>query len=280
MVELNSNEKKKDIWSLFTVEQLAVAIASLGDRTNQLKYETWRLNSKTELSTSLWAQVIEKLKLDHNEKIRHSLYNIWHRKRRNIKRLVKKKLKSISRNKSDGDDDDIDEAEKFSVAEKNTPNLPPDPSLPLHVRPKTRASPPENLDDNSTQSSTSSDISFTLTASEWKAAFSRTRQKMNDGWTNIFYQKLKSCGITCAVSFKRSYVKKGKRKHVCERFWCRTKCTRSKCTRSYLIIFKNQTDVNTSALFLVRISGKENHNAKKETMARQLCGEERYRVGM
>ena len=118
-----------------------------------------------------------------------------------------------------------------------------------------------------------------LTASEWKAAFSRTRQKMNDGWTKIFYEKLKSYGITCEVRFRKSHIKKGKRKHTCKHFWCRASCTNSHCTRSYFFILKNQPDVNTSALFLVKVSGKENHNPKKETMACQLRGEERYRVG-
>ena len=131
MPKLNSNTKGKDIWSLLTLEQLAAAIASLGDRVNQLKNETWRLNRTTRLSTSLWTQVIEKLKIDHNEKIRHSLYKIWHLKRNEIDQLVEKKSKAIGRNKDDGDNGDIDEAEETSFTEESIPNLPPDPSLPL-----------------------------------------------------------------------------------------------------------------------------------------------------
>jgi hypothetical protein len=118
-----------------------------------------------------------------------------------------------------------------------------------------------------------------LTPSQWKAAFSRTHQKVNDDWTMIFSDKLTSSGITCSVSFRRSHIKKGKRKQECKYLWRRATCTNSKCTRSYLIILKNQVDVSTSALFLVQISGIENHDAKVETMARLLRREKRFSVG-
>ena len=111
MPKLNSDIKGKDIWSLITVQQLAAAIASLGDRINQLKDETWRLNTETALSTSLWAQVIEKLlinrdgeldighkekqklEIGHNEKFRQSLYNVWRLERQDIRILVEEESK-------------------------------------------------------------------------------------------------------------------------------------------------------------------------------------------
>jgi hypothetical protein len=103
--KLNSGEKGKNIWSVITVEQLTAVIASLGDCINQLDHETWRLNAETKLSTSLWAQVIEKLKIDHTEQRRHSLYNIWHLKHHNIDKLVKKELKRKNRNIINGTDE-------------------------------------------------------------------------------------------------------------------------------------------------------------------------------
>ena len=84
MSKSNSDGKGKDIWSLITKEQLAVAIASLGDRINQLQHETWRLNDETRLPTSLWAEVIENLKIDHTAKMSNSLYKIWRLDRREI----------------------------------------------------------------------------------------------------------------------------------------------------------------------------------------------------
>lgn len=275
----NAGTKGKDIWSLITIEQLATAISSLGDRINQLNEETWRLNIETRLSTSLWAQIIEKLKIDHNEKIRHSLYNIWHLKRRGIDKLVEKETMKMGSRENAEDDVELGKVEEASFTEKNIPKLPPNLSLPLPQRPNTRTNQSKNVDDNGNQNSAITEISFTLTASEWKAAFSRTHQKMNDAWRKIFSDKLESCGITCAASFRRSHVKKGKRKQQCIHFWCRATCTNSECTRSYFIALKNQPDVHTSALFLVRISGIENHNPENETMTRHLYGEERYRVG-
>ena len=67
---------KKNIWSLISVEQLTAAIASLGNRVSQLTDETWRLNSETELTTSLWAQVIEKLLINRDGEL-----DIGHKKK-------------------------------------------------------------------------------------------------------------------------------------------------------------------------------------------------------
>ena len=101
------------------------------------------------------------------------------------------------------------------------PNL----SLSLPVKPKTRSSESDNNDNNNTQNEPTEEISFVLSAAEWKAAFSRTNRKMNSGWTKIFYEKLKICGITCVIAFKKSHVKVGNRKRNCKYFWCRAKCT-------------------------------------------------------
>jgi len=69
---------KNNIWSLISVEQLTAAIASLGNRVSQLGDETWRLNSETELTTSLWAQVIEKLLINRDGEL-----DIGHKKKKN-----------------------------------------------------------------------------------------------------------------------------------------------------------------------------------------------------
>ncbi|CAF1462902.1 unnamed protein product [Adineta steineri] len=296
--KLKSNTKvKTNLWSLISVEQLSTAIASLGNHVNQLKKETWRLNKETKLPTSLWAQVIEKLliyrneklnsdnnkksklEIDHNEDFRKSLYNVWYSKRQDIDKLVENKLKKNGKDGAHGDNGYDDEIDKISSIEKSIPNLLAEVSLPLPQKPNTRAEKSKDEFDNGTENSINNEISISLSTSEWKAAFSCTRQKMNAGWTTLFYNKLKSSGITCAVAFKKSHVKKGKRKHKCDNFWCRAKCTNSECTRTFLIILKNKPDVYTSAVFLVRIFGVENHNPKNETMTRRLCGEERYHVG-
>jgi hypothetical protein len=270
----------ENIWSDITLEKLVAAITSVISHENQLKGKTWRLNDKSKLSPDLWTQIIEKLNLEPNERIRQSLYSIWHKKRHDIDKIVEEKLKLKAESESDGTDGGTVKTEKLAIAEKNIPNLSSKISLPLPMRPNTRANQAKNLDDASMQNSPVTETSFTLTAAEWKAAFSRTRQEMNEGWTTILYEKLKSCGIVCAVKFKKSHTKQGERKQVCGYFWCRAVCTNSSCTRSYYIILKDEADFNTSVLFLLRISGKENHDPKKETMTRHLTGKQRYLVGM
>ena len=53
MFESNTDIKGKSIWSVITVEQLAAAIASLGDCINQLQNEISRSNTEAKLPTSL-----------------------------------------------------------------------------------------------------------------------------------------------------------------------------------------------------------------------------------
>jgi hypothetical protein len=279
MSKSGSNETGKNIWSLITMEQLVTAIASLGDRVDVLQDESWRIKDDTELQSSLWAEVIRELKIHHTEKIRHSLYNIWYLERRGIRILVKKEIKRINRHKNDGDHYDANETGQVSVSAKNNTNLVPDLSLPIPQKPITRINQAQNVNENNTQSLTVDRITIDLNVSEWKAAFSCSRQKMNDGWTKIFYDKLKSSGIKCAVKFDRSHIIKGRRKRECKKFWCRAVCPGSKCTRSFLITLENKPDVKTPALFLVQISGIENHDPETETIARQLRGDERYRIG-
>ena len=279
MLKSDSYGTGKNIWSLITIEQLVSAIASLGDNVNQLEHETWRLRDDTELPTSLWAEVVRKLKIDHNEKIRHSLYNIWYLERHDIRKLVKKEIKKISNHKNDEIRCDMNETDEESVSEKHNSKLVPDLSLPIPQRPITRANQEEIGNENNTESSIINTMTIVLTASEWEAAFSCSHQKMNPGWTNILYNKLKLSGIKCAVKFGRSHIIKGKRKRICKKFWCRAACPGSKCTRSFLITLENKPDVNTPAMFLVQISGIENHHPETEIMSRQLRGEERDHVG-
>ena len=47
MADNQSDDEKRGIWERITLDQLATAIASLGDRSEELKKETWRLNAKT-----------------------------------------------------------------------------------------------------------------------------------------------------------------------------------------------------------------------------------------
>ncbi|CAF1465351.1 unnamed protein product [Didymodactylos carnosus] len=56
-------------------------------------------------------------------------------------------------------------------------------------------------------------------------------------------------------------------------------CSISICTRKYQIISKQEPEENASVLFLVRITGKDNHNINTEISARQLRGKSRILVG-
>jgi hypothetical protein len=274
MADPNSNETGKTIWSYVTLGELVDAIASLGDRLAQLKDETWRINDKTSSSSSLWNQVIDKCKhLKHNEQTRISLYKIWRVNRHKIRDLVEEKQSPRDRNQDPRNDNDA------SVAERNSPVLLPDPSLPLPERPNTRVNQAKNADDNDNQSSVVREGCISFTPIEWKNVFSRTNQKMKPGWRKAFYDKLTSIGIKCSVSIEKPHIKKGKRKRNCKFFGFNGTCTIGICPRMYQVILQNEPDGVLSALFLVKIYKEENHDRNIETSALQLRGEERLLVG-
>jgi len=279
MTNPNSGNADKGIWSRVTLDQLADAITSLGDRTEQLGDETWRFNTQTRSPSSLWGEVINKIQLDHNEATRHSLYKIWRSNRYKIVELVEQKVSVINRNENDGNDGAFDRTEESSVPESNNKNLIPDSSLPLPQRPNTRTNEKENINDNNTQNRLIGEESFTLTASEWKEVFSHTHQKMKENWTFIFNNKLVSSGVKCAVRFKTPYIKQGLRKQACQFFCCHATCINKLCPRTYRIILRNEPDQNSTALFLVRIYNPQIHDVNIETSARQLRGKERFLVG-
>ena len=197
MADPKSKDTGKNIWSQISLDDLVAAIASLGDRIDQLKKETWRFNVKTRSPDSHWGEIIDKLKLNHNEQTRHSLYGFWNKKRHNIHKLVEKKKRVNNDCENDGNDGNIDETEEISVpSEKNSTSL-PDPSLPLPQRPNTHANQTQNADYANSKDSFVCEVSLVLNAQEWKNAFSRTDQKMKPDWTRIFDKKLIPSIIQC-----------------------------------------------------------------------------------
>ncbi|CAF3514279.1 unnamed protein product [Rotaria sp. Silwood2] len=148
----NSHKVGKDIWTLTDLEEIVAAIASLGDRYEELNHETLRLNAKTKLSTSLWEQLIKKLELDNTE----------YGDQQFIAFLNAAK-------------------EEVSVQKNNNVQLLPDPSLPLPEPPNTRTHKAKTVNGNIVEQSTVSEVSFILTATEWKAVLSSTKKELHDG---------------------------------------------------------------------------------------------------
>ena len=279
MPRSKSDGKDRNVWSLMTLEALVGAIATLGDRIDQLRSETWRLNERTRSSGSLWSAVIENLELENNENIRHSLYNIWRAERYDLVNLVKNKRKATDRTQINEVDDAIDEIVGNSVLSAIDSSMPLDPSLPLPERPNTRAYANENIADDKMTNANTNTLSLVLTLHEWKSVFSRTHQKMKKDWADVFYKKLTLSAIQCPVNFKSPYIKKGKRKQACQFFCCQAQCAISMCSRRYRISLQDQPGDNCSALFLVNISGEENHDRHVETSSRQLRGKHRLDIG-
>lgn len=270
--------KKGSILSKISLDRFASVVASLGDRIEQLRKETWRLNSKTQVSSSLWKEVTDELELTHDEKTRHALYHLLRSAAHGTSKLIEEKRTS---NQGEKDEDDlgtrIDTDRR--PARKNDSTLLPVPSLPLPKRPVTRATQQEDADKNDASNSIINDTSFVFNPIEWKDVFSATHQKMKKDWTDIFYKKMTALGIKCPVKFKTPYIKKGKRKRNCRFFCCVASCTLGICTRTYQIILRNQPDESSSVLFLVRIIGYEQHDANVEIAGRQVRAQFRSLIG-
>ncbi|CAF4304567.1 unnamed protein product [Rotaria sp. Silwood2] len=149
----NSHKVGKDIWTLTDLEEIVAAIASLGDRYEELNHETWR----------------------------HSLYNIWRSTVHCVPERVKKELERRKKNIIAGDNDNISAKEEVSVQKNNNVQLLPDPSLPLPEPPNTRTHKAKTVNGNIVEQSTVSEVSFILTATEWKAVLSSTKKELHDG---------------------------------------------------------------------------------------------------
>ena len=170
------------------------------------------MNSETKLPTSLWAQVIEKLGINHTERTHQSLYKIWRLKRQNIDELVENELKRNNGNLIDWDSGDINRIKEVCVQKDSKSQLLPVSSLPLPEPPKTRTNQGKTVNGNRIERSINDETAFSLTPGEWKLAFSSSQKKLNDGWTKLFSEKLESREITCSVSFYRAHVKERKKK--------------------------------------------------------------------
>ncbi|CAF2927464.1 unnamed protein product [Rotaria sp. Silwood2] len=280
MTESDVNNTGKDIWSLISLDDLVTAISSLGERTKQLKDDSWRFTHKSKSSSSYWSEVINKLKLDDDEKIRHSLYNIWHSDRHEICKLVEAKKKEIEiEEMKERDSNDGNEAENGSIGKKIIATLPSQSSLPLHEPPSTRAYQKAVASGNIYERHCIRTEFISLTRNEWKSAYSRTDKKTNTGWTSIFDKKLKSIGNTCSLCFHSPNIPRGIRKRNCSDFWFSATCTGDICKRKYIVSHRREIDNDFMALFRVDVYGEENHSKDNVMRPRKMNAEERDAIG-
>ncbi|UJR12328.1 hypothetical protein I4U23_016505 [Adineta vaga] len=275
MTESDSNRKGKNIWPRIGLDQFVAAVASLGDRSDKLKAESWRLTAKTKSPDSLWGQVIDYLKLDNSESKRQALYKIWWNDSHEVSKLVEEKKRNTNQSQDTHHDDHISDLNQIDST------MAPNFSLPLPQPPKTRAREKnQNVDVDNAENNFVGQISIIFFVTEWKNVFSRTNQKMKDDWTKTFREKLTSrgTGITCSLKFiSDPYFKEGKGKRNCRVFSCTSKCTIKGCKRKYIIVCPKFPDENSSILFLVKIFGKEDHTGGPNSA--QLRGKERLEIG-
>lgn len=283
MAESESNHKKsKSVLSEFTIDQFVTAVVSLGKSVKKLRKSTWRVNNSTKGTASPWSNVINKLNLDDNEKVRHCLYNLLHRKHDELKDRINEALKKEGISISESGSNDTEESEDLSIEDHDNVHLQPEVSVPLPERPNTRTNENQqvNNNENDNHSSQPYEMSFVLTPQEWHNAYSFTNKQMKKEWTNIFVRKLKNeCGVTCAIRVRNKHFRTGERKLSSSYFCFKALCTNKDCKRIYTVKLQEEVGFNASPMFRVQISGEINHDRDDQIMARQLTGEERRRVG-
>ncbi|CAF3173478.1 unnamed protein product [Rotaria socialis] len=279
MAESNSNSTGMDIWSQISLDKLATAIASLGDRTDQLKDDSWRLNLKTKSSISCWSEVINKLSLNDNERIRLALYKTWREDRHQIHDLVGEKKNEIKIDEIKEVSDESNKTGKNSIDERVIAPSHSEPSLPLPEPYNTRTYQKAITSGNFYQRRCIRTEFISLTRIEWKDAFSRTHKKTRSGWTRIFDEKLRSIGNTCSLRFHSANIPSGVRKHNCSDFWFSTACTGDKCQRKYIVSHRRDMDNNLVALFRVDTYDEENHSEDNIMGPRKMDAQERDCIG-
>ncbi|CAF3839811.1 unnamed protein product [Rotaria sp. Silwood1] len=246
---------------------------------NLLNDDSWRLKKSGKSSSSCWSEVIRKLKLDDDEKTRHSLYNIWHLKRHRIRELVDEKKKKKMMEMKEEDSNDRNEAENCSIGKKIIATLPSEPSLPLTEPPSTRAYQKAVASGTIYQRHCIRTECISLTRNEWKSAYSCTHKKTKSGWTSIFDEKLKFIGHTCSLCFHSPNIPRGKRKRNCSDFWFSAACTGDICKRKYIVSHRRDIDNDLMALFRVDVYGEENHSTDNVMRPRKMDAKERDVIG-
>ena len=146
-------------------------------------------------------------------------------------------------------------------------------SSPNRVRPKRNVQTSMDSDGEIAKSTASCEYSITLTAAEWKEAFSRTNRKMKSGWRKIFAKKLGTNGFVCTPRFDKPNIKKGERKQKCYFLICRAKCTTRICGRQFHIALPAEPKAGDPVLLLVRTYGEETHDGTIETAQLQMQGD-------
>ncbi|CAF5145186.1 unnamed protein product, partial [Rotaria magnacalcarata] len=246
------------------------------ERIDQLKDDSWRLSEKTKSSSSCWSEVINALKLDDNEKNRHTLYKVWRGDRHKIHALVDEKKSEIKINKiKEQEGYESNSTGNNSVSEKVIAPLHSEPSLPLPEPHNTRTYQKAITSGNFYERHCIKTEFISLTRIEWKDTYSRTHKKTKPGWTRIFNEKLRSIGNTCSLRFHSACIPSGVRKHNCSDFWFSTACTGDKCQRKYIVSHRRDMDNNLMLLFRVDTYGEENHSEDNIMRPRKISGEER-----
>jgi hypothetical protein len=132
------------------------------------------------------------LRLNQKESIRHSLYNIWRRKRQKIQR-------DLSENRPDSVEKS-DKSDKESKDRYSSSNNSQTSDMSISHR-ETRSTV-----QGQSKSLTLIEASFIFTSKEWKEIYNSSKRKMESDWVNVIYKKVCSCNFHCTLVFQRHCI--------------------------------------------------------------------------
>ncbi|CAF4674548.1 unnamed protein product, partial [Didymodactylos carnosus] len=133
---------------------------------------------------SIWGRLISKLKLNETENIRQSLYNVWRRHRPKIEdEICEKRVDSVE------EDNKTDKRNKveLSLSNPESQSTASDAYLP-HREARSTVKHQSNAP-------TIVEASFILTLKQWKDLYNSFTRNMEPGWTNVIYEKVRSCNF-------------------------------------------------------------------------------------
>jgi hypothetical protein len=259
---------KRIIWNQIR-EQFISAVNDLGSDKKQLDEETWRFNDFTRSKESVWSRLISKLELSQTESIRHSLYNFWRRNRQEIVNNLS--LSQMDSVKEDNESDKANEVDHSSLNSEIKP-LTSNASIPYPV---TRSAVQHQL-----TLPAITEASFILSSKQWRELYNSSTREMKPGWTNMIYEKVRSCNFRCILIFKKHHIiLESTRKRNSYFLRCIATCKSSSCERTFEIFIKDEPIRKDSIVVRVRAAGDENHSADEKAVARHLTGKDRFAVG-
>ncbi|CAF3915487.1 unnamed protein product [Rotaria sp. Silwood1] len=212
---------------------------------------------------------ISKLKLNQTEKIRKSLYDDWRRHCQKIADDLSESHQDSVEKVNESDKENKVELLLPKSVNKSTASDESPPRLPTRATVQQESNTPKIVE-----------ASFILTLKDWKDIYNSSTREMEPGWTDMMYEKVRSCNFRCTLAFKNHHVSLEESRKINSSFFrFIATCKTPSCKRTFEDFIRDEPTYRDSIVVHIRAVGDEDHSADEKAVPRHLNGKARLEVG-